>query len=388
MVYTQYKNSGGGKTKKIGFFLVLFVLSIVSVEGVNAFAFGVTYPWPPGFDLLPGETSERFMFGFQLTRDAPDSLQCTLWEADISPLIIDLSGYETIINPGENIVFVGHITAPEELEPGFYNENIGFRCNWISTGQRYVGGNVRVWANVISQDNDNDGIPNDKDNCPLTSNPEQADCDSDSIGDACDIDDKAPIITDDYALDGQWTRENQIITLTATDDSCMHTSIKEIRYCVGVDCTPNIVLETPYQLSYETEQDTVVRYQAFDNAGNPSTIDGYNIKLDKTPPELTLLVDPTIIWPPNHKLINVTIDGSAQDTLSGVDSVVFDFIDEYNEIKPLISNFGEVIQLTAWRDGQDKDGREYLVRVTTKDRAGNSALKETAIIVPHDNGKK
>ncbi|UCD74173.1 MAG: right-handed parallel beta-helix repeat-containing protein [Phycisphaerales bacterium] len=40
---------------------------------------------------------------------------------------------------------------------------------------------------VESDDNDNDGIPNNLDNCPYHSNPDQADCDEDGIGDVCAI---------------------------------------------------------------------------------------------------------------------------------------------------------------------------------------------------------
>jgi hypothetical protein len=38
-----------------------------------------------------------------------------------------------------------------------------------------------AWA----QDADGDGIPDAKDNCPLVANPDQADCDNDGIGNAC-----------------------------------------------------------------------------------------------------------------------------------------------------------------------------------------------------------
>jgi hypothetical protein len=35
-------------------------------------------------------------------------------------------------------------------------------------------------------DNDGDGIENDEDNCPLTPNPSQLDCNGNGVGDACD----------------------------------------------------------------------------------------------------------------------------------------------------------------------------------------------------------
>ena len=39
------------------------------------------------------------------------------------------------------------------------------------------------------EDDDDDGIPDTADNCPLVSNPDQADTDGDGLGDACDPDD-------------------------------------------------------------------------------------------------------------------------------------------------------------------------------------------------------
>ncbi len=40
-------------------------------------------------------------------------------------------------------------------------------------------------APVMAQDGDGDGVPDASDNCPQVSNPTQADCDSDGVGDAC-----------------------------------------------------------------------------------------------------------------------------------------------------------------------------------------------------------
>jgi hypothetical protein len=39
---------------------------------------------------------------------------------------------------------------------------------------------------ILNQDDDNDGVPNDSDNCPVNFNPDQNDADDDGDGDACD----------------------------------------------------------------------------------------------------------------------------------------------------------------------------------------------------------
>lgn len=51
---------------------------------------------------------------------------------------------------------------------------------------------IRVWGlayNLASTDADNDGVSDEVDNCPLNTNPDQADNDLDGIGDGCDNDD-------------------------------------------------------------------------------------------------------------------------------------------------------------------------------------------------------
>lgn len=74
-------------------------------------------------------------------------------------------------------------------------ENIIFNTAFDlgETGDDDVYGHGRIDAKAavfaaIDYLNDNDGIPNDQDNCPNVYNPDQQDFDEDGIGDACDPD--------------------------------------------------------------------------------------------------------------------------------------------------------------------------------------------------------
>jgi len=108
---------------------------------------------------------------------------------------------------------------------------------------------------------------------------------------------------------------------------------------------------------------------------------------DTTPPTVTVTATPNILWPSNHKMVDVRIDGSATDDMSGVASIVITVTDEYGIYNMTVPGFGSTIQLEAWREGTDKDERVYTITVVATDVAGNQSTTTITVTVPHDMGK-
>jgi hypothetical protein len=108
----------------------------------------------------------------------------------------------------------------------------------------------------------------------------------------------------------------------------------------------------------------------------------------------TIHANPNILWPPNHKLVPVTVSGRVFDTTSPpAGSIHFSVVDEYGQVDPHGTvrlgphdTYSFVVMLPASRTGQDKDGRTFTIFVTASDGAGNTTTVDTVVLVPHDMG--
>ena len=111
---------------------------------------------------------------------------------------------------------------------------------------------------------------------------------------------------------------------------------------------------------------------------------------------ITVSANPTTLWPPNGKLVPVTITGTMTDSQSGVNAstATYAVTDKYGLIQPsgpitlgANGSYPFTIQLEASRNGSDKDGRQYIITVSAQDNAGNKGSAATGVIVPHDQGQ-
>lgn len=133
-----------------------------------------------------------------------------------------------------------------------------------------------------------------------------------------------------------------------------------------------------------------------DLAGNSATSTANRINIDKTSPVITVSASPSTLWPPDGKMIPVTISGRMTDNLSGVNSstAAFTVNDSYGLVQPSgpvspasDGTYSFTISLEAGRDGQDKSGRLYTITVSAQDNAGNPSSSTAMVIVPHDQGQ-
>jgi hypothetical protein len=180
-----------------------------------------------------------------------------------------------------------------------------------------------------------------------------------------------------------WYVSDVQMALTATDNDG-GSGVKEIHYTV--DGTETIVQGSSAAFSSVGDGLYAVTWYAIDNAGNVETpVQEMSINIDKTSPSIPLLsANSAILWPPNHKMVNVLIGGSVADGGSGIASTMITVTDEYGIYNMTVPGFGSVIPLESWREGSDMDGRLYTITAVTTDEAGNQSTGTTTVLVPHD----
>ena len=137
---------------------------------------------------------------------------------------------------------------------------------------------------------------------------------------------------------------------------------------------------------------TRVTLRAVDALGLTSSCMANVNVLDAAPPAVSgASASPASLWPPNNKMVPVTVALSATDTCSGDVTSSCRIVSisgndsasaaDWRITGPLSAS------LRAERSGKAKHGRTYALDVECKDASGNVARRVATVLVPHDRGR-
>ena len=112
--------------------------------------------------------------------------------------------------------------------------------------------------------------------------------------------------------------------------------------------------------------------------------------LDLDPPEIvSLTASPSTIWPPNNKMVDVTVTANVVDNVDATPTVRIYDITCNESIAPgdAVITGPLTAKLRASREGNGT-GRVYTVHIEAIDDAGNRSIGTVLVTVPHDQSRR
>lgn len=138
---------------------------------------------------------------------------------------------------------------------------------------------------------------------------------------------------------------------------------------------------------------TINTFVATGSTGKKDTCSFRVTVKDKEPPHIAqVCANPDKLWPPNHKMKEVTIGYHTWDNCGAVTSSLSVSSNEPvngtgdGDTSPdwvILDNHH--VQLRAERSGRG-NGRIYTITITSTDASGNTSTEKTKVVVPHNNG--
>ncbi len=122
-------------------------------------------------------------------------------------------------------------------------------------------------------------------------------------------------------------------------------------------------------------------------ASGPTSPYGAGIGYESAPFRIdSLTANPNVLWPPDHKLVAVTVAAATSGNCSAVTCKIVS-VTSNESIAPedAVITGNLTVNLRAERSG-DGRGRVYTITVQCTDAAGNVTTKTVTVTVPHDQG--
>jgi len=131
-----------------------------------------------------------------------------------------------------------------------------------------------------------------------------------------------------------------------------------------------------------TAQDQLEAFSALSNCGATVTV------VDRIPPGISrMTASPNVLWPPNHKMVAVSLGVSVEDACdANVASSCRIVSVSSNEGSAADSQITGRMTASLRAERSGKGDRVYNVAVTCTDASNNSSTGTVAVTVPHDQG--
>ncbi len=172
---------------------------------------------------------------------------------------------------------------------------------------------------------------------------------------------------------------------------------RSVSFAAGVTGTPapvvtykigNTTITSPYVFPVGT---TTVNVSAINGGGFATCSFTVTINDTEAPVISNVSVSPAMLWPPNHKMKDVTVSYSSTDNCPGPitcalsvssDEPVEGLGDGHTSPDWIVVN-NHLVKLRAERSGTG-DGRVYTITIRCTDQHGNTGTATTTVLVPHD----
>ena len=138
-----------------------------------------------------------------------------------------------------------------------------------------------------------------------------------------------------------------------------------------------------------------------DSVNSPVCKDSSVTVIDTTAPCIAPVPSATILWPPNHKMVDITIVANGSDNSGGQVTLAASVSSNEPEdglgdgdlspdwTTPVIDQVNGIVTLQLRAERSDSgNGRVYTITITATDASGNSSQASLQILVPHDQRNK